>query len=76
MTTVFKNAMVYESGEMKKQTMLFDGAALSVFTGDIFPVDAKVIDNIIINVVIKNFVVFFNNILPLYIKVIPTILYN
>ena len=48
MTTVFKNAMVYESGEMKKQTMLFDGAALSVFTGDIFPVDAKVIDNTVI----------------------------
>ena len=39
-------------------------------------IDDKLIDNITIIAVIKYFVVFFNNILPLYIKVIPTIHYN
>ncbi len=48
MTTVFKNAMVYESGEMKMQNMLFDGAALSVFQGKVFPCDANVIENTVI----------------------------
>ena len=48
MKTVFKNAMVYENGVMKKQTMLFDGASLSVFTGEIFPHCATVIDNTVI----------------------------
>ena len=48
MATVFKNAMVYGSGEMKMQNMLFDGATLSVFSGDVFPVDAEVIDNTVI----------------------------
>ena len=48
MTTVFKNAMVYESGEMKMQNMLFDGATLSVFHGEAFPSDAKVVDNTVI----------------------------
>ena len=48
MATVFKNAMVYGSGEVKMQNMLFDGATLSVFSGDTFPVDAKVIDNTVI----------------------------
>ena len=48
MTIVFKNAMIYESGEMKMQNMLFDGATLSVFHGDLFPAEAKVIDNAVI----------------------------
>ena len=48
MATVFKNAMVYENGVMKKQNMLFDGASLSVFHGEAFPVDTKVIDNTVI----------------------------
>ena len=48
MTTVFKNAMIYESGEMKKHNMLFDGATLSVFNGEMFPVDAKVVNNTVI----------------------------
>jgi dihydroorotase len=48
MKTVFKNAMTYENGKIKKQHMLFDGANLSVFQGEIFPVDAKVIDNTVI----------------------------
>ena len=48
MATVFKNAMMYENGVMKKQNMLFDGASLSVFQGEEFPFDAKVIDNTVI----------------------------
>jgi dihydroorotase-like cyclic amidohydrolase len=48
MTIVFKNAMIHESGEMKMQNMLFDGATLSVFHGDLFPAEAKVIDNAVI----------------------------
>ena len=48
MTTVFRNAMIYENGVMKKQNMLFDGVSLSVFQGEAFPFDAKVIDNTVI----------------------------
>ena len=48
MKTVFKNASVYENGVMKKQDMLFDGTSLSVFKGEAFPFDAKVIDNTVI----------------------------
>ncbi|MBE6644646.1 MAG: dihydroorotase [Ruminococcaceae bacterium] len=48
MATVFKNAMMYENGVMKKQNMLFDGASLSVFKGETFPCDATVIDNTVI----------------------------
>ena len=48
MATVFAGAMVYENGVMKKQNMLFDGTALSVFKGEIFPIDAKVIYNTVI----------------------------
>ena len=48
MTTVFKNAMVYEGGVMKMQNMLFDGATLSVFSGEVIPANAKVVDNTII----------------------------
>jgi len=45
MKTIFRNARVYENGVFKKQTMLFDGSALSVFMGNVFPSDAIVIDN-------------------------------
>ena len=48
MMTVFKNALVYEKGTMKKQDMLFDGATLSVFSGEEFPVYATVISNTVI----------------------------
>ncbi len=48
MMTVFKNALVYEKGTMKKQNMLFDGATLSVFEGEEFPFDATVISNTVI----------------------------
>ena len=48
MKTVFRCAMVYENGAMKKQNMLFDGTSLSVFKGEIFPADATVIDNTVI----------------------------
>ena len=48
MTTVFKNAFVYDKGAMKKQNMLFDGATLSVFKGEEFPVDAIIISNTVI----------------------------
>ena len=48
MATVFKDAMIYENGAMKKQSMLFDGASLSVFKGEVFPSNAKVIDNTVI----------------------------
>ena len=48
MTTVFKNAMVYEGGVMKMQNMLFDGATLSVFSGEVVPANAKVIENTVI----------------------------
>ena len=46
--TVFKNALVYENGVMKKQDMLFDGATLSVSTGTDFPVNAIVISDTVI----------------------------
>jgi len=48
MKTVFKNAMTYENGIIKKQHMLFDGTSISVFKGESFPFDAKVIDNTVI----------------------------
>ena len=48
MKTLFKDAMIYDNGVMKKQNILFDGTSLSVFKGEIFPVDATVIDNTVI----------------------------
>ena len=48
MKALFKNANVYAGGEMKKQNMLFDGASLSVFMGDVSSVDCPVFDNIAI----------------------------
>ena len=48
MKALFKNANVYANGEFKKQTMLLDGASLSVFMGDVSSVDAPTFDNIAI----------------------------
>ena len=48
MATLFRNAMIYKNGVMEKQNMLFDGTALSVFKGEEFPVDAKIVDNTVI----------------------------
>lgn len=48
MQVIFKDAKVYTNGAMKKQTMLFDGTSLSVFMGNSFPTNAKVIDNTVI----------------------------
>ena len=48
MKALFKNANVYTNGEFKKQTMLLDGASLSVFMGDVSSVDAPTFDNIAI----------------------------
>ena len=48
MTIIFRDANVYKNGTMKKENMLFDGFSLSHFKGEIFPVDAKVIDNTVI----------------------------
>ncbi len=46
MKALFRNANVYANGEFKKQTMLLDGATLSVFTGDVSSIDFPVFDNI------------------------------
>ena len=48
MKALFKNANVYVNGEFKKQTMLLDGASLSIFTGEISRVNCPVYDNIAI----------------------------
>ena len=48
MKTLFRGALVYKNGVMEKHDMLFDGTSISVFMGEAFPVDAKVIDNIAI----------------------------
>ena len=46
MKALFRNANVYANGEFKKQSLLFDGASLSVFTGDVSRVDFPMFDNI------------------------------
>ena len=48
MKTIFRSAKVYENGIIKNQDMLFDGSSVSVFTGKVFPSDAKVVDNTVI----------------------------
>ena len=48
MKVVFRSALVYTGGEMKKQDMLFDGASLSHFDFSAIPTDARVFDNIAI----------------------------
>ena len=47
MKALFRDAIVYSNGEFKKQSMLLDGATLSVFMGDLsHVVDFPVFDNI------------------------------
>ena len=48
MKALFKNANVYTNGEFKKQSMLLDGATLSVFMGEEPLVDCPVFNNIAI----------------------------
>ncbi len=48
MQTIFRDALVYENGSMKKQSMLFDGASISVFKGEVFPASYSIIDNTVI----------------------------
>ena len=48
MKALFRNANVYANGEFKKQTMLLDGASLSVFSGDVSSMDVPTFDNIAI----------------------------
>ncbi len=49
MMTLFRGALVYENGSMKKSDMLFDGTSLSVFTGDVSAFDSSsVFDNAVI----------------------------
>ena len=48
MKALFRNANVYAGGEIRKQSMLLDGASLSVFTGEESLVDCPVYDNIAI----------------------------
>ena len=47
MMVLFRNAKVYDSGVMKEMTLSFDGATLSLFTGDVSSFDTtSVFDNI------------------------------
>ncbi len=48
MKIIFKNSTIYDGGVTKMQNMLFDGVNLSVFKGEVFPLDATVIDNTVI----------------------------
>ena len=48
MKVLFRNASVYKNGEFEKHDMLFDGASLSIFTGDVSRIDCSVFDNIAI----------------------------
>ena len=43
MIAIFRDALVYEKGVMKKVNMHFDGMALSVFEGDVSVFDSSVI---------------------------------
>ena len=49
MMVLFRGALVYENGSMKKSDMLFDGTSLSVFVGDVSAFDSSsVFDNAVI----------------------------
>ena len=49
MKALFRGAMVYDMGRMIKADMLFDGASLSVFEGEVSPMDSvPVFDNTVI----------------------------
>ena len=46
MKVIFRDALDFTGGEMKKQTMLFDGASVSRFDFSVIPSDAIVFDNV------------------------------
>ncbi len=49
MMALFRGALVYDNGSMKKSDMLFDGTSLSVFAGDVSAFDSSsVFDNVVI----------------------------
>ena len=49
MTKLFRKAKVYENGTIKEVNMLFDGASVSVFSGDVFSFSPdSIIDNTVI----------------------------
>ena len=49
MTKLFRKAKVYENGTIKEVDMLFDGASVSVFSGDVFSFSPdSIIDNTVI----------------------------
>ena len=49
MMALFRGALVYDNGYMKKSDMLFDGTSLSVFAGDVSAFDSSsVFDNVVI----------------------------
>ena len=47
MKVLFKNAAIYENGNLRASDMLFDGSSLSAFSGDISSVD-RVFNNLLI----------------------------
>ena len=49
MKAIFRNATVYENGEVKKQNMYFDGHTISIFSGEVsLSSDITVIDDTLI----------------------------
>ena len=48
MKILFHDAMLYDSGEMKKVNMLFDGTSLSLFEGEVSRFPFSVIENTVI----------------------------
>jgi len=48
MKALFRKAKFFEKGVMTQQDMLFDGARLSVFEGDLFAFEGPVFDNTVI----------------------------
>ena len=49
MMALFRGALVYDNGSMKKSDMLFDGTSLSAFAGDVSAFDSSsVFDNVVI----------------------------
>ena len=47
MKVLFKNAAIYENGNLRASDVLFDGSSLSAFTGDISSVD-RIFNNLLI----------------------------
>ena len=49
MKALFRGALVYDNGVMKKLDMYFDGMSLTPYTGDVFAFDnSSVFDNTVI----------------------------